>query len=199
MQMQPYNEQPILSICICSIPKREEMFNSITKFVMNQFSHVQRKYNYGSAIAELLTVRNDFQNIGEKRNDLLKMSKGKYIVFIDDDDIVSDDYVESIIDALIENPDCDCVGIKGIITFDGDDEKKWEISKDFGEWFERDNVYYRTPNHISPIKTSIAQSVGFPNIADREDYFYSMGILPFLKNEVKIDKELYHYQYVTKK
>jgi hypothetical protein len=26
-----------------------------------------------------------------------------------------------------------------------------------------------------------------------------MGILPFLKNEVKIDKELYHYQYVTKK
>jgi hypothetical protein len=31
-----------------------------------------------------------------------------------------------------------------------------------------------------------------------EDYEYSMGILPHLKREVLIDKELYHYKYVTK-
>lgn len=135
---------------------------------------------------------------GEKRNRLLEKAKGDFIVFIDDDDEVSDDYVESIIQAIDSNPNIDCIGMKGKITFDGANEKKWIISTSCGGWYEKDNMYFRTPNHISPVRRQIALKVKFPKIMIGEDYEYSMGILPHLKREVLIDKELYHYKYVTK-
>jgi len=196
--MEYSNRSPLLSICICAIPSREQMCKDLRDFLMHQIHSVGNKHKlYG--VAEILTIMNLNQNIGEKRNDLLKMANGKFIVFIDDDDMVADDYVEQIIHAIHENPDCDCIGIKGIITFDGTNEKKWQISKDFGSWFEDNMMYYRTPNHISPIRTSIAQSIGFPNISNGEDFEFSMKILPHLKTEVKIDKELYHYRYISNK
>jgi len=40
--------------------------------------------------------------------------------------------------------------------------------------------------------------VMFPNIEFGEDYEYSMGILPFLKNEIFIDEQLYHYKFMAK-
>lgn len=174
------------------------MCKDLKDFLMHQIHNFAHKYKHYE-VAEILTIMNLYQNIGEKRNDLLKMANGKFVVFIDDDDMVSDDYVEKIVKAILENPEADCIGIKGIITFDGNNEKKWEISKDFGSWYESNNIYYRTPNHISPIRTSIAKSVGFPNISNGEDFEYSMGVLPLLKNEVKIDHELYHYQFITNK
>jgi glycosyltransferase involved in cell wall biosynthesis len=187
----------LLSICVCSFSKRREMCNNLCNIIMSQIHNVNKKY--GFEVATLYTHLNDTMSIGAKRHGLVQSSNDKFIVFIDDDDMISDDYVELIIDAIIENPNSDCIGMKGIITFDGGNEKKWEISKEFGKWFEANNVYYRTPNHISPIRTSIAKSVGFPDIRDGEDYQYSMGVLPLLQNEVKIDKEIYHYQYITNK
>ena len=191
------SKETLLSICVCSFSKRREMCDNLCNIIMNQIHSVNKKYGFG--VATLHTHLNDTMTIGAKRHGLVQSSNDQFIVFIDDDDMISDDYVELIIDAIHKNPTCDCIGIKGIITFDGIDEKKWEISKEFGKWFEANNIYYRTPNHISPIRTSIAKSVGFSDISDGEDYQYSMGVLPLLQNEVKIDKEIYHYQYITNK
>jgi glycosyltransferase involved in cell wall biosynthesis len=83
------------------------------------------------------------KSIGDKRNDLLELSEGKFIVFIDDDDEVDTEYISLIINTIKSNEDIDCIGMKGIITFDGANERKWIISKQYGSWFERDNVYYR--------------------------------------------------------
>jgi glycosyltransferase involved in cell wall biosynthesis len=194
--MESSNET-LLSICVCSFSKRREMCDNLCNIIMNQIHDVSKKY--GFVVANLHTHLSDTMTIGAKRHGLVQSSNDKFIVFIDDDDMISDDYVELIIDAIHKNPTCDCIGMKGIITFDGRDEKKWEISKEFGAWYEANNVYYRTPNHISPIRTSIAKSVGFPDISDGEDYQYSIGVLPLLKKEVKIKKEIYHYQYITNK
>jgi glycosyltransferase involved in cell wall biosynthesis len=192
-QMESSNEY-LLTICICTLPSREIMFNSLVRNLSRQVSD-SNLYDD----VELISDADIHKTIGQKRNDLLDLANGKFIVFIDDDDSVSGDYLKQIINVIRKNDDCDCIGMKGVITFDGHEEKKWEISKDFGKWFESNGVYYRTPNHISPIRASIAKSVGFPNISNGEDFEYSMGVLPFLKNEVKIEKELYHYQYVTRK
>jgi len=192
-QMESSNEY-LLSICICTLPSRGMMFNSLVRNLSRQVSD-SNLYDD----VELTSDADIHKTIGQKRNDLLDLANGKFVVFIDDDDSVSGDYLKQIINVIRKNDDCDCIGMKGVITFDGHEEKKWEISKDFGKWFESNGVYYRTPNHISPIRTSIAKSVGFPNISNGEDFEYSMGVLPLLKKEVKIEKELYHYQYVTRK
>jgi len=138
-------------------------------------------------------------NIGHKRNNLLKKAKGEFIVFIDDDDLIYPNYLEAIISKIIEKPDCDCVGINGIITTNGEDKRKWFISKDYGKWYEENKIYYRTPNHISPVRRIIAKEKGFPCLEHGEDYHYSMGILDKLQNEAIVNEPIYHYRYNTKK
>ena len=39
-------------------------------------------------------------SVGEKRNKLINMAKGEYFSFIDDDDLVSEEYVDQV---LIKN------------------------------------------------------------------------------------------------
>jgi len=196
--MESFEEQVLLGICVCTISSRVEMYNRLSEKIIKQILEVSQKYDY--RVANLYTHTDNLMTIGEKRNELLKRCNAKFVVFIDDDDDICDDYVELIIDAIISNENVDCIGIKGIITTDNIETKKWEISKDFGSWYESNNVYYRTPNHISPIKTELARlSGGFPPLKQGEDYQYSMNVLPLLKTEIKIDKEIYHYQYNSKK
>ena len=92
-------------------------------------------------------------SIGDKRNKLLASSQAEYICFVDDDDRVSGDYVARIAEALKEKPDC--VGMEGVITFDGRGPRKFIHSNRYDSWFERDGVYYRTPNHLNPVKREI--------------------------------------------
>jgi glycosyltransferase involved in cell wall biosynthesis len=146
-------------------------------------------------------------NIGHKRNLLLKKATGEFIVFIDDDDAVSETYIRDIFYTIIDNPDIDCIAINGIITTNGENKCKWFISKEYKSWYEEKSVkkgveyvtYYRTPNHISPVRRSIACNIGFPSMQHGEDYHYSMNILPFLNLEAEIKESIYHYRYKTEK
>ena len=146
---------------------------------------------------EVITDISMNYNIGCKRNKLLERAQGEYIIFCDDDDLIASDYVEKILAACITGPDC--IGISGVITTNGAREMNWHISREYKGWFERNSVYYRTPNHISPVKRELALKARFPEIAFGEDYEYSMRLLPLLKTEVRIPGILYYYRYESKK
>ena len=177
-----------LSILIATMPKRFDSYANLIRMIYKQYT--------GSEI-EIISDNVLDYNIGAKRNKLLQLAKGDYIVFIDDDDTVSDDYVSKILQAIETGPDC--VGISGTITTNGQNEQQWHISKDYGSWFEQDSIYYRTPNHISPVRRELALQVGFPEISHGEDYVYSIGLIPILKTETKILGNLYHYDYYEHK
>lgn len=145
---------------------------------------------------EVLVDSDELECIGRKRNNLLGVAKGDYVVFIDDDDKIPNFYVSEILGAIETNPDC--VGINGTISTNGWNFKKWYISREYVGWSEVYGVYYRTPNHISPVRRSIALQVGFPEIAHGEDLAYSQGLVGLLKTEVKIEEALYYYDYRTK-
>ena len=136
-------------------------------------------------------------NIGTKRNKLLEKAKGDYVVFIDDDDHIMPNYIWSIIQACsIGN---DCIGISGIITTNGKNQRQWHISKEYKTWHTANGIYYRTPNHISPVKRELALQAGFPEISFAEDAEYSRRLLPLLKTETIIKGNLYHYDFIEKK
>ena len=67
----------------------------------------------------------------------------------------------------------------------------------FGKWFEANNKYYRTPNHISPIRTELCLRAGFPHITIGEDSEFSKRVLPLLKTEAKVDGNIYFYRYTN--
>lgn len=182
-----------LSILIANIPSREKQFLSLYHRLDNQLFLLGADHRF----VEIISDNSIDYNIGVKRNKLLHRAKGEYIVFIDDDDEVSNNYISLILNAIESNPDC--VAIKGIMTTNGINEKNWLISKEFGRWYERKGVYYRTPNHISPVRRELALKAGFPEISHGEDYQYSMRLFPLLKTETIIQEPIYHYKYISHK
>jgi glycosyltransferase involved in cell wall biosynthesis len=173
----------ILSILICTMPRRNTFFQRLMASLKPQLNDD----------VELKAVSDDGKmSIGEKRNTLLDAATGEYIAFIDDDDLVSNDYVQRILEAVKTKPDC--VGMEGIITFDGQGARKFVHSLRYREWFEKDGIYYRNPNHLSPVKREHAIKVKFPDINMGEDHDYSKRLLPLLSTEVYLDNPIYFYE-----
>jgi len=179
-----------LSILIATMPSRLEKLDELMFSLNKQLIPFQNE-------VEIIIDPVISYNIGIKRNKLLQKANGEYIVFIDDDDHISDNYLWCIMQACsIGN---DCIGISGIVTTNGGAPMQWHISKEYGKWYQSGGVYYRTTNHISPVKRELALQAGFPEIAFGEDAEYSRRLLPLLKSETIIKGNLYHYDYLTKK
>lgn len=200
----------ILSILIASIYERSALLDALLEDLSAQIklkSSTVKSYSYGNHIhltgekAEVhVLIDNRKMTIGWKRQKLLEMSAGEWVVYIDDDDKPSPEYVELILAAASLNPDADCMATQGVISTNGKDHRRWFISLTHGKWHEKDKVYYRTPNHISPVKRSIAIQAGFNvKMNNGEDADYSMRIFPMLKKEAVIKQDIYHYKYSSKK
>lgn len=179
-----------LSVLIASTEDRKRMTEHLMLTIKSQFVALNRHD------VEVITDWHPTDCVGIKRNRLLRWANGDYIVFIDSDDKISPNYIERILSATESNPDC--IGINGIITMNNGPQQQWFISKEYGSWYQDGGIYYRTPNHISPVRRELALLAGFPEISFGEDYAYSMALLPHLKSEVLIDDPLYHYIYQNK-
>lgn len=179
-----------LSILICTTSKRSEIIKPLLLSLSKQI------VGYDDLV-EVLINDHETDNVGKKRNDLLIRAKGNYVVAIDSDDEIVDNYISLVLNAI--KSDADCIGICGWMTTNGGNKRDWFISKTFKNWHERDYKYYRTPNHISPIKRELALKAMFPEIKFGEDFEYSVRVLPYLKTEIIITERIYHYKYVSNK
>lgn len=136
--------------------------------------------------------------IGDKRNQLVSMVTTEYLVQIDDDDMISTNYISEILKAMESSPDV--ITFNGYMTTNGHSRKNFVIK--LGERYEeRNGVYYRFPNHLAAIKTELARRVPFPRVTSGEDYAYAKALRDrsILKTSVHIEQYLYHYQYITNK
>jgi glycosyltransferase involved in cell wall biosynthesis len=179
----------MLSILICSLYSRAHLLAELKAILQPQIT---------SDVELLIEVDNKEISTGAKRNILLNRAKGKYIVFIDDDDIVSENYVDKILEAC--KHDVDCIAINGTITTNGMNEIAWRLSKSNPNSSIYENgkeIYLRTTNHIAPVKRELALIALFPNISNAEDAEYSRRLNKFLKTETIILEPIYHYRYLT--
>ena len=174
-----------LSILICTIPTRSYLFRELYDKLLKQSTE---------EVEILFELDNKVLSIGAKRQKLLERSIGKYVVFIDDDDSVPEYYIDEILKAIEFSPDC--IGFKIDCDMQGQ-HKKAIASNKFDKWEEIDNVYQRTIYHKTPVKRSIAMTIGFPNLRFGEDHVYSKNLKSsgLLKQEIFIDKVMYHYKY----
>lgn len=180
----------ILTITIASVSIRKDMLVTLLAELNRQINE-----NGYEKDVEILVDDDDKRFLGTKRKEMLSKAQGLFTCAIDDDDWISENYVRLIVEAIKNNPAVDNLKINGIITTDGENPKKWIISCHFEDWFEEEGVYYRTPNHICPIKTELVRIAGFDEVAWGEDYPFSQRIKPLVKSEVEIEEPLYFYQY----
>jgi glycosyltransferase involved in cell wall biosynthesis len=183
----------ILSILIPTLHKRSGMLSVLMKELNKQRTDQ----------IEILTYADDGQvATGRKRNDLIKQATGEYVVFIDDDDMVAPTYIADILEAAIKKPDC--ITYRGWMETDRQFRTEFRLSINYPYATGTHNgaqIYFRYPNHITPIRRDIANKVLFPNVTIGEDYIWATEIHKqcLLKTEIHIPKQLYYYQYRTVK
>jgi glycosyltransferase involved in cell wall biosynthesis len=171
-----------LSILTATLESRKPVFENLARVLKAQSN---------SHIEMLANCDNGEKSVGAKRNELLEAAKGDYVVFIDDDDMISPFYVFGILNAIQQSPDC--VGIEGIITLKDIGPKKFIHSLQYTDWYEENEIYYRCPNHLNPIKREIALDAKFPDKYWQEDKDFSQRLKGKLKTEVFIKGPIYYY------
>jgi hypothetical protein len=179
-----------LSICILTLPDRLSHLHNLLTLLYKQPVHLLRQ-------CEILIVA-DYKHytIGEKRNQLLGSAKGEYITFVDDDDDITEDFLSEIFIGI--NQGVDAIGIAGMYAPVVGNHKPFKCSKDY-KWEEKPDAYYRSIQHICPIKTSIARLVKYPEINFTEDKIFSDRVQPYIKSNYVSEKIIYIYKYRANK
>lgn len=180
----------IFLILICTLPERAAKLRRLTSTLDKQIiKHPTVSYKIHDAGRSLTT--------GAKRNQLIEQSQSDYFSFCDDDDLVSDHYVNSIMNAIATGPDV--ITFNGYMTTNGFDRRNFTI-KLGSKYEERDGHYYRFPNHLCAFKRDKVRHIKFPNQHIQEDWIWAKEIndRKLLKTEVHVDSDLYWYDYITK-
>lgn len=187
-----------LSVLICSVPERKEMLEKLMQKFYSMLSGV------GENCFEFIVDDHDKSlSVGLKRQMLLEKAKGTWIVFFDDDDWPEDHYLSSILTAINENTDIDCIGICGYMTTNGKNRKTWchrlgySIKGNGVIPTESGYDYMRPIIHFNPVLREKALKAGFLDMRYGEDMDYANRLNRFLKKEYFIDKDLFHYRFTT--
>lgn len=177
-----------LSILILTLPTRIDSYANLIKTLNQQV--VQNNLINRVQILSLCDTKEI--SVGEKRNILLNKSCGRYVCFIDDDDVIAPNYLIKLISAIDSGAD--------VITFCGDyientNVTPFSISVSHRGNYNHPNIFYRLPNHLCPVKREIALSCQFTDKNFGEDSDYSDRINQHIKNEFHIIDKLYFYMY----
>ena len=177
-----------LSILILTLPTRIDSYSNLIRTLNQQVI----ENNLLDKVQILSLCDTKEISVGEKRNILLNKSIGRYVCFIDDDDLIATDYLIKIISAISSNAD--------VITFCGEyiengQTTPFSISTIHRGNYNHPNIFYRLPNHLCPVKREIAVSCLFTDKNYGEDSDYAERINQHIKNEFNIQDKLYFYMY----
>lgn len=177
-----------VSVMICTIPERSAMFESLLEDIEN-FK------NLTSLNVEVITDNTAGITTGAKRNLLVARAKGTYCCFVDDDDKITPHYFKLIEDAVQSGNDYDSIAFNGRFYVNFAFDNPFYHSLEYQDWSAGDNGYYRPPNHLNPMKTSIAKQVPYKEIWHGEDKDFSDRLrdLKLIKTEYKHEKIQYLY------
>lgn len=176
----------LLSILVLTVPSRIDYY---FPRLMNQLI-TQSKDEPEVEILALFD--NKKRTVGQKRQDLLDIAQGKYIMYVDDDDRVADFFVKKIVETLKENPLTDCLVFDMYTTTNNDDG----ILVKCGIEYTRQNLpnmITTKPPHTCPYRAEIAKKYKFIDRSWGEDILWVSHLWPEIKHQTRINEILYFY------
>ena len=181
------------SILITTLESRKASFEIIFKQLQDQI----KAANLPDQIEIVVYRDNRELPVGAKRNILLETARGEYVSSVDDDDLVSENYITKVYNNLLQNPDC--VSLEGIMTFCDAQPTKFIHAKKYLEYSSGPNLLLRPPTHLDVIKTSIAKQFKFSdhkNWQEDREWALKISAAGAIKTEIHIDSEpLYFYKF----
>lgn len=192
----------ILSILIPVIPARYSEFMKLLNNLQRQVTYMHQTH-YTLGLIEILfddspAFLDGGMSIGAKRNVLRKRAEGKYSVFIDSDDYVAPNYVETLVRL--------CQQDKDVVTYRClfKNDSYWSIlnmtlDNVYNEETSPERIIQRGVWHVCPIKTEHTMRANFnDDLNHGEDVSFIEKVLPYLKTETHTDMILTQYNHSEK-
>jgi glycosyltransferase involved in cell wall biosynthesis len=172
------------TIAILTVPERSAKYERLLNVLWPQIEH--------DAGIELMT-NNGPGTIAEKRQWCLDNAKGEYFCFIDDDDLIAENYVDAIYPLL---DGVDYIGFQLQYYHDGVPWKPTyhSLRHSTAERFADENGFYRGVSHLNPIRTEIARQGRYEGSYGEDDR-WAVQVHP--KSEHYINEVMYHYRFST--
>jgi hypothetical protein len=134
-------------------------------------------------------------SVGAKRQRLMKGAKGKYMAFIDDDDDITDAYIEDLVATVTGG--FHVMRIVGQMA-----QYVFVHSTDFNLTTMMCSatdppVFQRPPNHLNPMMTDVAKFFSFRDATYGEDIDWTIRVCRsgFLRSQYSSDMSRVHYNY----
>jgi len=181
-----------LSILIPTLKRRKPLL----KRLLNELHKQIREAGANAEIEIIVESDNGKLSTGKKRNMLINKAKGRYCVFLDDDDTISPNYLSTYLPMLRGN-EYDVAELVGAYYEGGIFMGKVFYSID-NEWKNLPVKYMRPPHHLNIMRTRFYKRVRFPDSRKGEDKHVAnrMIKLNLFQKEFKLPaniKPLYHH------
>lgn len=195
----------LLSILIPTIPERSRLFERLQSELNRQldaFTELHWEFLRDHGGIEIISDASKRfleggKTIGAKRGDLLQRSTGKYICFLDDDEDIAPNYLETL--ARMCAHDKDCVSFRCLFKND----HYWTVI-DMSLHHKRNDeatphrIVKRLVWHVCPVKRELAIKEGFSEISHNEDWDWMSRVLPNIKSEIHTNQILTQYNHSAK-
>jgi hypothetical protein len=179
------------TILIPTIPQREASFRRL-------LAELDPQLRSAAGEVEVVAWRNAGEiRLGEIRDRMVWGAPGRYVSFIDDDDMVSEHYIPEVLTAIDRHGAApDHVGFQLAYAENGSLREVVDHSLRHRRWHRNtEGRLVRDFTHVDPVLRDIAMRGRFaaarPGRA--EDRVWCRQVRPFLATEAYVDKVLYHY------
>lgn len=193
-----YNAETYLSQCIESI--LGQTYANLQVILIDDGS-IDNSYAICKEYVKLDTrvelYHQENQGVAITRNNLLEKVRGDYVLFIDADDWVESDMVESLVD-LAETHNADIVTCKNVIN----DSVCQKDSIKLDTWSQEETIYHFLCHIIlngslwnKLIRTRLLNGIKFqPDISFGEDALFCWQVLQCTQKVVQTSAQYYHYR-----
>jgi hypothetical protein len=177
--------RPDWTILIATLGRRNACLERLLAILMPQVEAAQGRVT-------VLALRNHGGDVARFRNQLVEAAPGRYISFVDDDDMVPEYFVREVLPLL---DGVDYIGWRMQAFQDGMRLVPTYHSLAFGEWRQDGSGFYRDVSHLNPVRRELTEGCTFSG--RQEDREWAAQLRPRLRTEHVIDREMYQYYWVT--
>lgn len=176
------------SILVATMQGREESLRRLLGSIQEKVARLAPEMRY--------EIRMEYDNreksVGAKRESLLQSALGKYVSFIDDDDDITDQYIEDLWECI--KGDYQVMRLFGHIS-----PYRFFHTLDFklSDKMATDTMFRRPPNHLNPMLADVAKLIHFQDATRGEDLDWAIRLHKsgFFSREYRSDDSRTHYIY----
>lgn len=188
----------MLSILIPTIPERVDMCVTLLNKIKKQYDYILHVHPSLGDVEFIIDEKPRFldggPSIGKKREGLVRRAAGRYLCFLDDDEDIAGNYLETLL-RLCQSR-ADVITFRSLANLDS----YWcvvdmSLSHKVNDETAPDIIAKRPPWHICPVKSHLAKVHTFEDSNYGEDWGWFQKVITGCNSEAKTNAVIHMYRH----